>query len=459
MSCVFNSARSRIWLIWTAVSPDTNFGVADGVDKQRGYDTFANLTWRDWSFTAMVSKWEAHVPLGWYETIFNSSGNKVQEGRSFVEAAYSREFSNAHELRWRLYYDYYRYWGRFDYDYGDGLIEDNRDLAHGKWVGSRLAYSLPVRRLGRLTFGGEVNVDLLNFQDNVDVQPEFLEYLSVNAPNKSYGIFLQQEWNLSPDFTAYFGARFDDSQLHDHFISPRVALVYKRSPKTTYKLLYGRAFRNPNSFEKYYEDHFLLNVANPMLGPEKVNTVEFAVERKLKKRLNAVATFYRYWLSGLIEGITNEEGSVQYQNLSSTGATGAEFELNGRPADWLRLVGSVSVQKPSESGSGIVQINSPRTIANARFAVPVFTQKLHFSSAFRYLSARRTLSAGMVDPVYLSDITFTTNRLHANFDLRFGIRNIFDRRYYDPVGAEHISTRLPQNGRTAFVKLIWHTGE
>ena len=42
MSCVFNSARSRIWLIWTAVSPDTNFGVADGVDKQRGYDTFAN---------------------------------------------------------------------------------------------------------------------------------------------------------------------------------------------------------------------------------------------------------------------------------------------------------------------------------------------------------------------------------------------------------------------------------
>ena len=45
----FNDSGQSLFLE-EADSPDTNFGVADGVDKERGYDTFANLIWRDWEF-------------------------------------------------------------------------------------------------------------------------------------------------------------------------------------------------------------------------------------------------------------------------------------------------------------------------------------------------------------------------------------------------------------------------
>ena len=36
MSCVFNSARSRIWLIWTAVGPDTKTGLCLAIGS-RGF--------------------------------------------------------------------------------------------------------------------------------------------------------------------------------------------------------------------------------------------------------------------------------------------------------------------------------------------------------------------------------------------------------------------------------------
>jgi iron complex outermembrane receptor protein len=440
--------------------PETNFGIAEGVGKEQGRHAFASLVWRDWTFTTMLSDRLVYVPTGWYETVFNDPGTKNEDGQSFVEAVYSRDIGDASQLQWRVHYDKYLYWARYDSDYeGDGVIWDNRELGLGDWIGSRLSYRFPVSRLGALTVGGEINADLRNFQQNADVFPEFYQYVYVNQPERAYGLFAQQEWNLSPRWTAYFGARFDGSRNYGHFLSPRIGFIYQRSPKTTYKFLYGRAFRNPNSYEKYYDDSGNYIRSNPLLGPEKTNTVEAVVEHKLNKQLNAVAAVYHYRLKDLIQGITDADNVLQYQNSSSTRATGAEFELAGRPLEWLEVAGSFAVQKVVDSNVALATINSPRSTAKFRFAVPLFTHKLHLSGAFRHLNARKTLSGGVVDPVWLSDLTLSTHRLHRNFDLRFGMRNMLDRRYYDPVGSEHISDRLRQRGRTGFVKLIWRPSQ
>ena len=198
-------------------TPETSFGIAEGVDREKGHHTFMNLTWRDWSFTALASGRETHVPTGWYESIFNARGSRIKDGRSWFEALYSKDIGAGGELRWRIHYDQYRYWGRYDYDYDVGVIEDNRDIGLGDWVGSRVSYGFGVPRLGTLTFGGEVNADIRALQRNFDVQPEFFEYSSTDTPDRSYGVFVQQELNLTPQLTVYVGARFDDSKLNKPF--------------------------------------------------------------------------------------------------------------------------------------------------------------------------------------------------------------------------------------------------
>ena len=127
------------------------------------------------------------------------------------------------------------------------------------------------------------------------------------------------------------------------------------------------------------------------------------MERRLAKGLEVVATLYHYRLRDLIQGIADADGTTLFQNISSTHATGAEFELGGRPLDWLHFAGSWSVQRAADADEGFTAVNSPRNMAKFRAAVPVFTDKLHFTGAFRYLSARESWAGATIDPVSLTD--------------------------------------------------------
>jgi hypothetical protein len=79
-----------------------------GVDGERGYHTFVNLIWRNWSFTGYLGSRQKQIPTGWYGTIFDDPGNKILDARGFFEAAYARDLSSTRKIRWRIYYDRYR---------------------------------------------------------------------------------------------------------------------------------------------------------------------------------------------------------------------------------------------------------------------------------------------------------------------------------------------------------------
>jgi outer membrane receptor protein involved in Fe transport len=62
------------------------------------------------------------------------------------------------------------------------------------------------------------------------------------------GLYLQDEWKLTPELTLNYGARFDsfDSSFDDeHQLSPRVNLVYQPSSSTTLHAGYARYFTPP----------------------------------------------------------------------------------------------------------------------------------------------------------------------------------------------------------------------
>jgi iron complex outermembrane receptor protein len=425
-----------------------------GISAEHGYHTFANLIWRNWSFMASFNDHQVRVPSGIFGAVFGDPNTRSEDVHNFVEAAYTRAIGAAGHLRWRFYYDQFRYRGRYDYPLEDGGVEDQRDMALGDWAGTQFSYAFTVPRVGLLTVGAEVNFDLRNVQRTYAVAPAYHSYLDVSARDAWYGLFAQQEWNLSKTWTAYLGARFDDSQNHTAFVSPRVALVYRPTPTTALKFLYGRAFRHPSAYETFYEDGYSY-LGNPSLRPEKAHTLEIAWERKLGQRVDLMASAYQYRVAGLIESVTTESGLFQYQNISQARANGVEFEIRGRPARWLEASASLSVQRARNQTLGQTLVNSPDRIAQFHASVPLANNRLTLSPALRYVSSRFGADRGRVPGMFLADATAATHHLHRNFDFVFGVRNLLGHRYSDPLSQEHLTRELPLPGRTAFVKLIW----
>lgn len=433
---------------------------ADAVTADKGFHTFANLIWRNWSVLAAFGDREVLLPSGTYGASFGDKGTRSRDAHNFVEGAYTREVGASGRLRWRLYYDQFRYWGRYDTELEDGVIEDSRDSAFGDWAGTQLSYSLSMKRFGILTVGGEVNADIRNVQQERVVVPEPYLRLYVSQRNRSYGVFAQQEWKLSKRWTAYLGARLDDANHFRRAISPRLALIYRASADSAYKLMYGRAFRNPSTYEMFYGGDAIPYAQNLGLRPELVDTFEAGVERKLHRTVSLTASAYHYRLRELIEGRELENGKFQYQNISKARATGVGLEALARPGARLEVSAAVTLEKTENCTTGSVLENSPRRLAHFRAAVPVSKGRLTISSAARYMSSRTSSFADLVIPsLFLADATATTNKLHNNFDLQFGVRNLLDRRYSDPMSAEHLMREMPGAGRTAFVRLIWHWQE
>jgi outer membrane receptor protein involved in Fe transport len=429
---------------------DPQLGSTGEVGAEHGYHIFSQLTRGNWSLTANVSDRKLLAPFGWYGSDYGDTGTSSRDGRSFVESSWTHAVGKGSSLRWRLYYDQYRYYGRYDSTTPGEPTTDERDYADGDWVGTQLTYQTGVPRLGKLTVGGEFNADIRNLQQTYDVGSPGL-VRDTSEPNRSFGLFAQQEWDVSRKWTLVFGVRGDDSKRDGAFVSPKLSAVYRPDARSAYKFLYGRAFRNPSAFERYW-------LPNPQLAAEKMHTFEFVREKGLGRSLDAVATVYYYRLSDLIEGVPATETELQYRNWRDGRAVGAEFELRGRPLAWLEAAASGGWQEARYAQGGDLP-NSPDKIVQVRAAMPLVHERLTMSLAGRYLSRRMTLYGWEVAGAPVADLTFTTKHFSRDFDLQCGIRNLLDRRYFDPMSEEHTLAVMPRAGRSIFLRLLWHYGE
>lgn len=450
-----NTGRSLFYPDFAA--PETNGGVAENVDSQKGYHTLANLTWGRWNFTGYFNNRDILVPAGGGNTIFNSQGQHVRDSRNYVGVSYTRDAGDGAQVRWQLGYDQYRYGDRWDYPLEDGGVSDNRTYNWGDWVSSQVIYSRPIPKLGTLTAGIQGTVEFRTLQINRDVSPEPIEYLNIDTPDRIGSIYAQQEWVVGPKVKAYLGARFDASKYYGNYVSPRLALVYQPDGKTSYKAVYGRPFRNPSAFERFYDDQGLSYAANPTLRRETAQAFELSAERKLGQGMTGLVNAYHYDLNNVIQGIYDEFEVMTYYNTGGRRSTGVELELRGRLKDRVDLMGSYVVQKASDRENGRHLPNSPGQIGKVRAGIAMARNKVQLSGGMQYLSERTTTSGRLIRPMALADITLSTVRLFRGYDLMCGVRNALNWQYDHPVDLS--VERVRANGRTFFVKLIWQFNE
>jgi len=434
-------------------SPATNYGRAVDTDGEKGYHTFANLIWRNWSFLGYFNSREKLVPTGDYGTVFNDRGTKYVDGRGFLESAYQRSIGAEGELRWRAYYDQYRSTDRFDFPGGPAVV-DGRQGGKGDWVGTQLTYRFRAPWKGFLTLGSEASWDLRALIYAYEAAPEYVDVLEINRRNRSLAAFFQQEWNLSRRWTAFLGGRLDDSRYHGISLTPRLGLIYRPSVQSALKFLYGRSFRDPNANEQFYDDG-ISQISNPDLRPERMQTFEAVFERELGERLELSANAYHYRLGQLITAVPLDDAMIQYQNAALIHSTGLELEVEGRLSPWLKADASLALQRSSYSNNGYLGVNAPSRVGKFLLESPVFRQGLWLSGGLQYLSERRTLGGDAVPPVYLVNFTAASRKLPGGWEAEAGIHNLFNRRYWDPASAGQPMDRIEQDGRSFFVRITW----
>ena len=442
-------------------SPVTSSGITAHNDGEEGYHTFANLVWGDWSFTAYFNTRRQQAPVNWASnTVFDDGGSHVRDGRNFVEAAHSQDIGSTGKLTYRFYYDDYRYDDRFDY-YIPGGVEDQRSTARNEWMGSETTYSHPLTRFGNLLFGLQGEWEFRNLQTENNVSPVPAQVVRFNVPDRTVAAFTQQEWQLSKRWKVDAGLRFDRSHSYGNSLSPRLALVYQRSPTSVYKAVYGAPYRNPSAYEKFFNDGETV-VSNPGLHAEHAHTFELSGEHKLGRRWTAIVDLYQYRIGSLIEevfpGDDGYQSAVgQYQNEEHVRATGVELEISGKLPHELELLASSCFQRTIDT-EGDPLPNSPRTLAKLRLGMPTLAHRAFLSSSAEYMSDRATNAGNQVQPVFLQDLTLSTRKpLTLGFDLEAGIRNVWNRQVEDPVGLT-VDTLL-QDGRSVFLKIVWQRRE
>jgi TonB family protein len=430
-------------------TPQNNYGKAIDMNGEKGYHFFANLAWRNWTVTAAFASHDQIQPISWGPTIFNDRGTQNTDVRNFIDAVYERPVAGG-TLRWRTYYDAYHYLGRFDYALGNGGVEEIGQQFLGDWVGTQLTYRIRPSSAGDITVGVEGKIDIRALMKDYDVSPVPAQYLNVDHPNRSVGLVFQDEKKLSERWKLDLGLRFDASAYGTDFLSPRAALLYHHS-EWTLKFLYGRSFRNPSIYQLFFGDG-VSAVGNPDAHAETANTVEVDVERKLGKRIFLQSSAYGYRLDNFLVAVPLPDRLIQYQNDAKIEAEGIELEINGRPANWLEATASYALQWSRDE---TFLENSPQHLAKLRFAAPL-GRKFDISSGMQYQSSRLTLAGTTLPPVYLADFTLTSKHLLRDFDVRFGLRNAFNRNYSDPIDLNPAVNTMPQPGRSFFVELIAH---
>jgi iron complex outermembrane receptor protein len=339
-------------------------------------------------------------------------------------------------------------------------------LGLGQWWGSevQLGKHLLEDRL-QLTLGGEYRDDFDQEKHNYfPGQPPGTGEIKLHRSTSNYGVYFQEDFQVirtNLHFNA--GVRYDQYGDFQPKTNPRLALIYhpfaKDADKTTFKAIYGTAFRTPN----FYEISL-----NPSLEPETITTYELVYEQRLGSYLRASISGFYNEIDKLIE--QQDDGS--YVNKRGATAVGAEAALEASWESGVRLRASYTYEEARDRETHAILTDSPRHMGKVNLSVPLIGEKLSAGIEAQFTSTRRTsLSVFNPDPASsgiitvrgsdaagygVINITLLSRNLLKNLEISLSVYNLLDHRYFDPATPSHLQEDLiEQDGRIIRGKLTY----
>lgn len=244
--------------------------------------------------------------------------------------------------------------------------------------------------------------------------------------------------SINPNADLILGLRVDNYSDYGAQLSKRAGFVYRATDKTTFKLLYGSAFRAPTLSEAYQNGHINFRAGDSAIEPEKTDTYEAAAIYSPNFNNKLSLNLFYSKLKNVIDLEEFPDTNPGYQNFKQRYSKGVEFEYFFRTTMEHNLYFNatyIDTQYTIPAEPDIASINqSMPDISKAMLkAMYIYrpTNKLSFGSVLRYYSRTTATKLSWVDtdstcdPVHIFDETITY-RLSPSNEIRLGVKNIFN---------------------------------
>lgn len=281
-----------------------------------------------------------------------------------------------------------------------------------------------------LQYQGLAEHDLLagaEFQDDVRQQIEvrlsgFDELLQgYYGHNQRRSFFLQDQWQYNPTQSLLLGARYDESRVSGHRISPRLGWVWQRSEAQQIKVLYGSAYRAANLYE--FATNF--SFGQPVPQDEVINSAELVYEQRLSPRFSYRLAWFDADMRRLIRMRPDD---AVFSNAERLHQHGLNLDLDWR-LDGGRMLTTAWSWQRGRDPSGYPLQNSPQHLIKLQYSQPLPLWRAELNIQALGLSRRQV--ADSILPGYGVINAGFRFQLHPQHQLVLQLYNLLDKTVYD----------------------------
>ena len=272
-----------------------------------------------------------------------------------------------------------------------------------------------------------------------------------------FAVYSQLDGNITPRIGFAAGIRYSYlDNTKSGYVTPRGGLIFRLISSGSVKLLYGEAFRSPSAQELYMNipDIVVGNYAlHKTLDPEKIKTIEFAIEQTIAKRHTGRINSYYTEISAIIgrRPTTPEEQAIinssafAYDNLGRQIIRGIEVELSGYPSKQVSYFINGTYKTGKDSSGNEINYISHYT-ASGGVSLNSASLKTSLTPSFYFVGSRKGRLQNETEnkiKAYAIVNLFVNQRISGRFNGSITLKNLLDTEYVYPEQVRRNISSIP----------------